>query len=110
MPRERITKGKMKSYTPLLKGTFDYQNAIKDLLRKLREKLIPLDPKDNVFKKYIILIPKSQEKLREFYNKHYVSGEKLIIPNDNKAEVISKSMPQYFFVDYFPEIEKYSFS
>jgi len=105
----KTIEGKIKSYIPLFTGTLDYRHVIENLLSAFMKSLIPIDPKDSIYQQYIILIPKSGEKLKEFYEKYYTSGEKMIIPNDNKAEIISKSMADYFLIDFLPEITKYSF-
>ena len=105
----KTIEGKIKSYTPLLKGTIDFQKIIEDFIGTLKKKLISIDPEDTIYHQHIILIPKSAEKLMEFFDKYYISGEKMIVPNDKEAEIISKSMADYFRIDYFPEITNYSF-
>jgi len=104
-------EGKMKSYTPLLRGTLDYQKFVEDFMSILLGQLkTPIDLKDQIYREYIVLIPKSKEKLTEFYERFYTKGEKMIIPDKKGKEKIAESIEDYFIIDYLPEMSKYAFS
>jgi len=107
----KTKEGKTKVYTPLLKGTIDYRKIAEDLMSILLKQLkTPIDTKDQTYQEHIVLIPKSEEKLTEFYERFYTKGEKMIIPDKKVKEKIAESIEDYFIIDYLPEMSKYAFS
>jgi len=106
----KTKEGKTKSYTPLLKGTIDYRKIVEGFMSILFGQLkTPIDLKDQLYREYIVLIPKSEEKLTEFYERFYTKSERMIIPDKKIKEEIAKSIEDYFIIDYLPEISKYPF-
>ncbi len=107
----KTKEGKTKFYTPLLKGTIDYRKIVEDLVSiLLRQLKTPIDTKDQTYQEHIVLIPKSEEKLTEFYERFYTKGEKMIIPDKKGKEKIAELIEDYFIIDYLPEMSKYAFS
>jgi hypothetical protein len=107
----KTREGKTKLYTPLLKGTVDYWKIVEDIVSILLKQLkTPIDPKDQTYQEHIVLIPKSEEKRTDFYERFYIKGGKMILPSKKVSEKIVESIEDYFIIDYLPEISKYSFS
>lgn len=107
----KTKEGKTKFYAPLLKGTIDYRKITEDVVSiLLRQMKTPIDIKDQTYQEHIVLIPRSGEKLTEFYERFYAKGKKIIVPDKKVSEKIVESIEDYFVIDYLPEISKYAFS
>lgn len=103
-------EGKLKSYTPLMKGTLNYRKIVEEFMKIVLERLTnPIDIKNPAYQDYIVLIPKSAEALTKFYEKFYIKGEKMIFPHKKTSKEIAESIENYFVLKYLPEISEYPF-
>ena len=107
----KTKEGKTKSYTPLLKGKIDFRKFLEDFISILLEQLeTPINPKDQTYRNYIVMIPRSKEKLTEFYERFYTNGKRMIITGKKTEEEINKSIEEYFIIDYLSESSQCPFS
>lgn len=105
-------EGKEKNHIPLARGHINL-----DKLREAAEELIqgtlknPMKITDQLLEKFIFMIPKSQELMKEFYARYYpIVRRKQIYPDSETQKLMAKELQRYFYIGYADEIMKEKFS
>jgi len=107
-------EGKEKNYIPLARGRINLhklreaaEELIQDTLKALKN---PMKITDQSLEKFIFVIPKSRELLKEFYARYYpVMGRKQIYPDSETQKLMAKELQRYFYIGYADEIMKENF-